>query len=334
MKNSLETRLGIFVALAVIAAVLILEVVGGMDLFRKGVRYTTEFDDVQDLKVGDRVKMAGREIGRVESIDLDLERSKVKITMKVSITNSVHTDSVARIKSAGLMGQNFVAIDFGKATSPVLGQDQNIASTNDTPDINAMFAKLSSVADGMGNVTKSFSGDKIDNLLGPLNSLLTDTHSSIVASMANIELITKQISEGKGSVGKLIYDNNNLYNTTLATISNLQDTATEIKTTFADARKVVDGVNQTVTQINSGHGTVGKLLTDDTLYRETTTTMTNLKEILQKVNQGQGTVGKIINDRELYNDARLTLKKLDSATESLEDQGPLSVMGILFNKLF
>jgi phospholipid/cholesterol/gamma-HCH transport system substrate-binding protein len=75
-------------------------------------------------------------------------------------------------------------------------------------------------------------------------------------------------------------------------------------------------------------------LTDDTLYRETTASMTNLKEILQKVNQGQGSVGKLVNDQEFYRNAKLTLQKLDQATEGLEDQGPLSVLGLAVSKLF
>jgi phospholipid/cholesterol/gamma-HCH transport system substrate-binding protein len=62
--------------------------------------------------------------------------------------------------------------------------------------------------------------------------------------------------------------------------------------------------------------------------------MTNLKEILQKVNQGQGTVGKLVNDQEFYKNAKLTLQKLDKATEGLEDQGPLTIMGTLANCLF
>jgi len=62
--------------------------------------------------------------------------------------------------------------------------------------------------------------------------------------------------------------------------------------------------------------------------------MTNLKEILQKINQGQGTVGKVLNDQELYKNAKLTLQKLDKATEGLEDQGPLSVMGLVIGNLF
>ena len=73
---------------------------------------------------------------------------------------------------------------------------------------------------------------------------------------------------------------------------------------------------------------------DEKLYNETTESMTNLKEILQKINQGQGTVGKLITDQEFYRNAKLSLQKLDKATEGLEDQGPLSVLGIIINNLF
>jgi phospholipid/cholesterol/gamma-HCH transport system substrate-binding protein len=78
---------------------------------------------------------------------------------------------------------------------------------------------------------------------------------------------------------------------------------------------------------------VGKLVKDDTLYKETTAFMTNMKEISQKINEGQGSVGKLINDQEFYKNAKLTLQKLDKATEGLEDQGPLSVLGIAVNSL-
>ena len=62
--------------------------------------------------------------------------------------------------------------------------------------------------------------------------------------------------------------------------------------------------------------------------------MANLKEILQKINQGQGTIGKLVNEQEFYKNAKITLQKVDKATEGLEDQGPLSVLGILANNLF
>jgi phospholipid/cholesterol/gamma-HCH transport system substrate-binding protein len=325
MKNTLETRLGVFVALAVIAAVLILETVGGTERFQRGYRLHALFNNVQDLKEGDRVKKAGVEIGRVEKIGFATNANKVEVTMKIRREVEVKTDSVATIKFIGLMGQNFVSIDFGTPTAPAAAPNSVLASA-EQPDLSAVMAKIENVATGVENLTKSFTGEKIDNLLGPFTDFLKANQGPLTATIANMNAISKQISSGQGTVGKLIYDDA-LYTSALVSVTNLQEAAAEIRTTVADARKVVD-------QVNSGQGTVGKLLKDETLYKETTASMTNLKEILQKINQGEGSVGKLVNDRELYNNAKLTLQKLDKATEGLEDQGPLSVMGILVNGLF
>ncbi len=329
MKNTLETRLGLFVALAVLALAIILETVGGPEMFKKGTHINALFAGIQDLKKGDPVKMAGVEIGRVEDISLDETNNKVKVRMKVSPQAGVKTDSIATIKFTGLMGQNFVAIDFGSPNAARLKDDQYL-NTVEQPDLSAIMTKLDSVASGVENLTKSFTGDKIDNLLGPFTDFLKANREPLTGTISNLQSITAnlsfQISEGKGTLGKLIKDDA-LYNTALTTISNFQDTATEVKATVTDARKIVD-------DINAGQGTVGKLMKDEKLYREATESMTNLKEILQKVNQGQGTVGKLINDQEFYKNAKLSLQKLDKATEGLEDQGPLSIMGILVNNLF
>src|SRR5213079_2025880 len=123
MENSLETRLGIFVALAVIAAVLILETVGGVERFRRGYRVHGLFKNVQELKLGDRVKMAGVEIGRVQTISLT--NDQVLVTMKVgsSHRNAVKTDSIATVKFTGLLGQNYVGIAFGSPGAPPASED-------------------------------------------------------------------------------------------------------------------------------------------------------------------------------------------------------------------
>ena len=323
MKNTVETRLGMFVALVVIAAVLIIETIGGLESFQRGRHLEALFKTAQDLKVGDRVKMAGVEIGRVENIAL--ADNKVKVTMKVRTDAPVKTDSTATIKFTGLMGQNFVALDFGSPAAPP-ATDNTVLNTVEQPDLSAVMARLDTAAGGIENLTKSFTGDKIDNLLGPFTDFLKQNNAPLTATIANIKSITGQISEGKGTVGKLIFEDA-LYNSALATVTNIQDTFADARLTIGDARKVVD-------EVNAGKGTLGKLVKDETLYNETTASMTNLKEILQKVNQGQGTVGKLVNDQEFYKNAKLTLQKLDKATEGLEDQGPLSIMGALANSLF
>ena len=322
MKNSLETKLGMFVILAVFAAWAIIETLGSADFFRAGYHVSALFDTAQDLKVGDRVKMAGVEIGRVESISLT--NSKVGVLMKLHNDVVVKTDSKAIIKFTGLMGQNFVAVSFGSPNGSRL-TDGNYLTTDEQPDLSAIMAKLDNAAAGIQNITKVFSGDKIDNILGPLTDFFKQNSAPITATIANVKNITSQIAAGQGTVGKLI-NNDELYVTALATVSNLQDTATSAKDALASAKLVMNNVS-------AGQGTIGKLLTDETLYNSTTASMTNLNGILLKINQGQGTVGKLVNDQEFYKNAKVSLQKLDKAADGLEDQGPLSVLGIIAGQL-
>lgn len=316
MKNSLETRLGVFVVLVAMAAVLIVETLGGMASLRGGYRVRALFNTVQDLKVGNSVKMAGVEIGRVEKIALT--GNKGEVTMKLHSDAVVKTDSRAVVKFTGLMGQNFVSVDFGSADA-TRAIDGTVLTTEDQPDLNAVMAKLDSAAAGIQNLTKSFTPDTIDNLLGPLTDFIKQNSGHIAGAISNIESISGQIASGQGTVGKLIYEDS-LYASALTTVTNLQDTVAEV-------RQVVSGVS-------AGRGTIGKLVTDETLYNATTASMTNLNQVLQKVNQGQGTVGKLVNDQEFYKNAKLSLQKLDKMADGLEDQGPLSVIGIMANNLF
>lgn len=323
MKNTLETRLGFFAALIVIAAVLILETLGSLDNFKKGKHLHAQFNTAQELKVGDRVKMAGVEIGRVEAISL--AESKVQVKMRINADVPVKTDSIATIRFAGLLGQNFVSLSFGSPGAEI-ADDNTHLPTAEQADLNSIMQRLDNVAVGVENLTKSFSGDKIDNILGPLTDFFKQNNAQVSATLTNFKTITSQIAEGKGTIGRLVMEET-LYGSALNTVSNLESASSEMRGTFADARSVI-------ADAKAGKGSVGKLLTDDRLYNETADSMTNLKEILQKINRGDGSVGKLVNEDDFYRNAKLTLQKLDKATESLEDQGPISVLGTLFQTFY
>jgi phospholipid/cholesterol/gamma-HCH transport system substrate-binding protein len=325
MKNTLETRLGIFFAVALVAGAIILEMVGGLDFLRGGLRLNARFKNIQELKKGDPVKLAGKPVGRVEAIEF--ADAKVLVRMKILEAKAVvRTDTRAAIKFSGLMGQNYVALDFGTDKGEIITlPDQEIA-TDEPADIGALLSKLDGVAGDMKKITANFTDFKLDEIVMPFSDFLKESRPRITGILTNVQAVTEQINSGKGTVGRLVYDET-LYSTALSTVTNLNSTSD-------DARELVAQGKTVVADVRAGKGTVGRLLTDDQLYREITEAATNLKEILQKVNRGQGSVGKLVNDDALINNAKLTLQKLDKATESLEDQGPLSVIGILVNPLF
>ncbi len=325
MKNTLETRLGLFVVLAILAAVIIIETLGGLELFHAGYRLKAQFNTVQDLKRGDRVKMAGVDVGRVEQISLQEEENKVLVVFKLNEQVKVRTDSTAKVSFTGLMGQNFLSLDFGSAQASI-AKEGDYLPTVEQPDLGVVMQKIDNAVGGVENLTKSFTGLKLDTLLAPIIDTVKNNQIPITATIANFQAISRDIAEGKGTVGLLIKDPS-LFTSVTNSVKDLQDAVAEAKLTLAEARKTVD-------QVNSGRGTVGLLLHDDKLYNETTASMTNLKEVFQKINQGQGSIGKLINDQDLYKNAKMTMQKLDKATEGLEDQGPLSIIGLVAGSLF
>jgi|APGre2960657468_1045069.scaffolds.fasta_scaffold30219_1 phospholipid/cholesterol/gamma-HCH transport system substrate-binding protein len=323
MKNSLETRLGIFFALVFVAAFVLFEMVGGGRFFDSGIPIKARFNSAGDLKVGDPVKLAGVDVGRVQTIRI--ADGKVEVSMTVEPAAGVRTDSKASIKFSGMMGQNFMAIDFGNPASPVASTGALLES-REQPDLAAIMSKLESAADGMQNMTKSFSGEDFTKLLGPMTDMIKDNQPRIASILSNLDSVTTGINKGEGTLGRLLKQDT-LYVQTLQAVTNLIASTEDLKLTLSTTR-------QMMADMNSGKGTIGRLLVDDSLFRETTNMITNLREVAEKLNRGNGTVGQLINDDAFLRNLKLTLQKVEKATETLEDAGPLQVIGTAAGSIF
>jgi len=332
MKNTLETRLGIFFALAMCAAVLLVETIGGTGFFRQGYPVTAAFKSVQDLKPGDPVKLAGVRIGSVS--DVALTNDLVQVTMKIERDRRIRTTSKARIKFAGLMGQNFVELDFGSPDGlPIDATVGGTVETVEQPDLSALMARMEGVAKGIEDVTKSINPAAMQDVLGPVADFMRDNSGKLGAIFGSVESITAQIADGKGTLGLMVMDDT-LYREAVDTVQTLGDSADQIDTLMADANEVMAGAKTAVDELNAGKGTLGLLMKDEALYRESTTAMANLREVMQKINGGQGSIGKLVNEEDFLSTLKLTLQKVEKATDSLEDQGPLSVIGLAVGSLF
>ena len=73
-------------------------------------------------------------------------------------------------------------------------------------------------------------------------------------------------------------------------------------------------------------------MTDDTLYNVDHRLDDQPEPDFAEDQPGPGTIGKLVNDQEFYKNAKLSLQKVDKAADGLEDQGPLSVIGIMANQ--
>ncbi|MEK6545996.1 MAG: hypothetical protein AABZ28_05655 [Nitrospinota bacterium] len=113
-----------------------------------------------------------------------------------------------------------------------------------------------------------------------------------------------------------------LYDQTKATLS-------DMRATFTNTKNILDDLNRMAEDMRGGKGTIGKLMTDDSLYNQARETVDSLNKIAQKIEKGEGTLGKIVNDETLYVEAKKALKGITKSTEGIEEQMPISTLSVV-----
>tara|TARA_R110000868_G_scaffold6389_8_gene36469 strand:- start:173 stop:697 length:525 start_codon:yes stop_codon:yes gene_type:complete len=112
-QRLLETFVGLFLLCALMAMTALAFKVSGLTTFFPSKSYSVlaQFDDIGGLKVRSPVKIGGVQIGEVSAIDLDAETFKAIVKMNIyQEFNDIPDDSSAGIFTAGLLGDNYIAI--------------------------------------------------------------------------------------------------------------------------------------------------------------------------------------------------------------------------------
>jgi phospholipid/cholesterol/gamma-HCH transport system substrate-binding protein len=76
-------------------------------------------------------------------------------------------------------------------------------------------------------------------------------------------------------------------------------------------------LDRIVAFVESGQGSVGKLLYDPTLYNKLNSTVSEFQGLVNQVAQGKGTLGKLFSDEELYNKVNATVDKVNVMIDDL-----------------
>ncbi len=83
-------------------------------------------------------------------------------------------------------------------------------------------------------------------------------------------------------------------------------------------REATENLRRITERLNTGEGTLGRLLTDDTLYRQLTNGVTALRHVAERLERGEGTLGKLLTEDDLHKDLTATVASLKGVAERLE----------------
>jgi phospholipid/cholesterol/gamma-HCH transport system substrate-binding protein len=139
-KTSIETSVGVFVLLGLICVGYLTIKLGKMELVGdNNYPIYAKFQSVSGLKKGSHVEMAGVRIGTIDSITLDKE-NKAVVKMKIEKGLSLTDDSIASVKTAGIIGDKYIKISPG-GSDTLLKPGETITETESALDIEELVSK-------------------------------------------------------------------------------------------------------------------------------------------------------------------------------------------------
>jgi len=138
-RTRVNIAVGIFVILGIVALGYLSIKLGQVSLFG-GATYpvTVDFPSVGGLKAGSAVEIAGVEIGRVESIGLADYQARVTLRVKSNI--KLQEDSIASIKTKGLIGEKYIRISPG-GSDKIIGPNGKIREVEAPVDFEELLSK-------------------------------------------------------------------------------------------------------------------------------------------------------------------------------------------------
>jgi phospholipid/cholesterol/gamma-HCH transport system substrate-binding protein len=204
-------RLGIFIVITLAVLAIAVFMIGSREsLFHSSYKVRAEYDNVAGLNEGADVRVGGIRKGSVKAIQLPNQPSgKVVVVMDLAkeTQNIVKLDSLAAIKSEGMLGDKYIEISFGSMEAAKLRGGETIGSQPPV-DISDLFAKTNTI---------------LDTTQGALQN--------VVSLTSNINDISLKINHGQGTVGALINDKT-IYNQAAATVTSMHEDMEALKHNF------------------------------------------------------------------------------------------------------
>jgi phospholipid/cholesterol/gamma-HCH transport system substrate-binding protein len=97
-----------------------------------------------------------------------------------------------------------------------------------------------------------------------------------------------------------------------------QDLVNAAYPSLESLQQIIQRVDNIVATVETGKGSIGKLLVDDELYQRLVATVAEVQKIAASIGDGKGTVGKLLYDEAMYDDIRATIKRVDATIASLQ----------------
>lgn len=292
ISNELKVALTILAALAV--GFVGYRVMSDLPLLRQSTVVHSYFSRTDGLTPGNYVYVNGVKVGSVKKMEL-LKGDSVRVTMNFDLGVEIPKNSVAYLESSGLLDEKAIIVKRGDA-------DQDLQYGDYIKGVyrGGMMETLKEEGEQLSeDVSESF--EKLNRFLAQLNTMLSEENKGRVDSvLQNLKSTSDQISD--------LFENRR--QDIESSITHAQQFLANVDTMSAHNKARVDSV------FSSLERSLNEL---ETLSHDLNETNSQLNQVLTKINEGKGSLGKLVNDPTLYNNLEDLSGNMNSLVKNINE---------------
>ncbi len=264
-KINHKVRLGIFISLGIAVFIFAIYFIGEkQQLFRSTFRLSGVFEDVAGLQVGNNVRLSGINVGTIDNISIISDSSvRVIILVDENIRQFIKKDAVAGIGSEGLMGNKVLVISPGTGGKKTI-ENGDVIATSQPIDVDDIMKSLKTTIDNTANITGNLANisTSIESGKGTIGGLMMDK-----AWRQDIKSTINNLKEGSDGF-KVVMDK----------AGELDSILIAIKSTIQYTSNITADLATITNSLQSGEGTIGRLLMNTSAAENFDSTMFYMKE--------------------------------------------------------
>ncbi|MFO0692044.1 MAG: MlaD family protein [Polyangiales bacterium] len=348
-QRGIEFRVGLFVIVAIGLFAFTAFTIGAQrSFFAKKRTFSARFHDVEGLRPGSPVRVAGLTVGSVIRVDFT-PQSDIEVVFQIDHDNAhlvrgnpssipnelarVPQPSRVSIGSKGMLGDKLVDVSIGDPRLPAWPENRPLPTTSSGGDVLGQASRVMAEAEGTARnlrlATDPFADQQFSN--------------DLRTTASNLARITTDLTEGQGTLSRLLRDPA-MAREVDDTIANVRTTSGELATTARSLRQIADEVRsgdgsahrliyggeaadaaadigsaaeevaQMLRAVREGDGTLHGVVYGDEghdLIANLTRASDDVAHITSHVRAGRGTIGGLLVDPSIYEDVKRLVGDLE-----------------------
>ena len=283
LRYQREAAVGLLIILAAAVFVLGMIWLRGKSL-RSGEPVEIVFSDVSGLKVGDPVRTSGVTVGQVQDIRL-IAPGKVDVFLELTSARAPRRDARATVRSLDFFGARYVDYDPGIAAQPLPATD-SIPGARE-PDLGEVVAGVANPGRAALSNAEQFLSPQT---AAQLRALLVDARTAVGQIGTATEAGSHEAIGAVMELRKVLQRLDLLLGTDDAatTLRGMRDASRNLAQVTATLERTTTSLDSILAKINSGRGSIGRMVNDTTLASDLHSASTALTELLTDLKANPG----------------------------------------------